>query len=178
MSTTPGGLKELHELHIRLQQVQEELERGPRQARARRQFAERKQAELEAQTAALREFRMAADRKSLQLKTNEAKIDDLRTKLNQAGSNREYDVIRSQIDADTMANSVLEDEILEALEKIDHAQIAVKRLEHETATARSEEQRVAAEVAAAEPDLKQQAAELESKLKAVEATQPRPLQDT
>ncbi len=62
---------------------------------------------------------MAADQKQLQLKSSEDKVKDLRRKLNAAASNREYQALLEQIAADEMANSVLADEILEALEKID-----------------------------------------------------------
>ena len=48
MSTAASSLKDLHQLHIQLRDVQERLDRGPRQVRARRQFAERKLAELDA----------------------------------------------------------------------------------------------------------------------------------
>ena len=67
----------------------------------------------------LLELRKSADGKSLQLKSNEAKNLDLTAKLNAASSNKEYEIISSQIEADKMANSVLEDEILEALDKVD-----------------------------------------------------------
>ena len=61
---------------------------------------------------------MAVDKKQLQLKTGEDKVKDLRRKLNAATSNREYQALLEQIAADEMANSVLADEILEALETI------------------------------------------------------------
>ena len=47
---------------------------------------------------------------------------DLRAKLNACTSNKEYDILRGQIEADEVANSVLEDEILELLEKVDQTQ--------------------------------------------------------
>ena len=53
------------------------------------------------------------------MKTNEQKIKDLGTKLNMAATNKEYQILKDQIDADTMANSVLEDEILEMMDQFD-----------------------------------------------------------
>ena len=67
-------------------------------------------------------MRVAADQKQLQLKAGEEKIKDLKRKLNAAASNREYQILKEQIAADDMAKSVLEDEIIEALEKIDQFQ--------------------------------------------------------
>jgi uncharacterized protein len=172
MASASRGLKDLHQLHLKLKTVQEKLDRGPRQVRARLQFAEKKQAEVEAQAAALKQLKMAADQKSLQLKINESKIADLKAKLNVASSNREYDIIRQQIDADTMANSVLEDEILEALTKIDAAQIELKKAQQELETARTEQQRIAAEVGSVEPGLQAEAAELQAALKTAESDLP------
>jgi hypothetical protein len=134
-NSTGNGVAKLHNLHLQLREVQDQLEKGPRQLRARQQIIQQKQDELEAQKQKQKTLKMGADQKSLQLKSNEAKIQDLRTKLNQANSNREFDIIRGQIEADTVANSVLEDEILDALEKVDAGQIALRKLEDELATA-------------------------------------------
>ena len=142
MSAATAGLKRLHELHIRLQDLNKQLEHGPRQVEARQQILAKKQAEVDVLKAELKQTRMLADQKNLQLKTNESKIEQLRGKLNQAQSNREFDVIRSQIDADTMANSVLEDEILEVLEKVDQQQQKIKHIEEEAAQSAAEVRRV------------------------------------
>jgi len=172
MSTAAGGLKDLHQLHIQLRDVQDQLARGPRLIKARRQFGERKQDEFEAQKAHVTELRKSADQKALQLKTNEAKIAELSGKLNTASSNREFDIIKSQIDADTMANSVLEDEILEAMEKIDAALSVVKELEKELDATRSELQRFSDDVAAVAPQLEEDAQRLETALQSAERTLP------
>src|SRR6516225_6061515 len=146
-----NGLAELHQLHLAAQEVQEQIERGPRQLKARQQAIGQKQAELEAQKQKHKTLRMNADQKSLQLKANEAKIGDLRVKLNQAASNREFDIIRAQMEADTVANSVLEDEILDSLEKVDAAHLAIKKLEEEVAQAKADETRAQSEISAAQP---------------------------
>jgi len=164
MNKTAGSLKHLHELHIQLRQVNEQLERGPKQIRARRQHVERKQSEHDALRDELKQLRMAADQKSLQLKTNEAKIQELKIKLNSASSNREFDIMKAQIEADTMANSVLEDEILDALDKVDRMQANISTADDDLGKAQSEETRIRGEVEAAEPRLREQAQELEASL--------------
>jgi len=172
MSSAEGGLRELHELHLKLQGVQEKLDHGPRQIKARQQHAARKLAEVETLKEQLKQFRVSTDQKSLQLKSIEVKIADLKAKLNAASSNREFDIIRSQIDADSMAKSVLEDEILEAMEKVDQAQRRIKTAEEEHAAANAETQRVASEVEASAPALRAQAAELDAALKKAETCLP------
>jgi predicted nucleic acid-binding Zn-ribbon protein len=168
MADTNQGLKALHDVHRRLQTVQEDLARGPRQTQFRKAAVDKKKAELEAQRQALKQAKLTADQKNLQLKTNEAKINDLRAKLNIVSSNREYEILTGQIAADTMANSVLEDEILEALTKIDQVQMEVKRAEQELATAEAELAKVLSDIAARETGLKQQAEQLQTEVAAAE----------
>jgi len=163
---------EIHRLHLQLREVQEQMERGPRLLKARQQATQQKQADLEAQKQKYKNLRVSADQKSLQLKTNEAKIGDLRGKLNQAASNREFDIIRAQIDADTMANSVLEDEILDTLEKVDACQIGVKQQEEAVVSAKADEARVAAETEKTLPGLQAKVAELNQALAAAESQLP------
>jgi hypothetical protein len=172
MSAATAGLKRLHELHIRLQDINKQLEHGPRQVKARQQNLNKKQAELDTLKAELKQTRMLADQKNLQLKTNESKIAQLQAKLNQATSNREFDVIKSQIDADTMANSVLEDEILEVLEKVDQQQQKIKQIEEEATQTASDVRRVAQEVESTAPKLRAQATELQTALSDAEKILP------
>lgn len=170
--TTDNGVAKLHRLHIQLREVQDQLEKGPRQLKVRQQIIQQKQAELEAQKQKQKTLKMAADQRSLQLKSNEAKIQDLRGKLNQANSNREFDIIRAQIEADTVANSVLEDEILDTLEKVDAGQIATRKVEDELTAAKAEETRVAKEVAAAEPGFQARIVELQAEITEAEKCLP------
>jgi predicted CXXCH cytochrome family protein len=143
--STAANLTELHRLHLALREVQEQLVRGPRQIKAREQLSLQAQADLEAKRKLLLELRKGVDRKQLDLKTNEARIADLRRKLNTASSNREYEIISGQIDADTMANSVLEDEILELMEKVDRAQHEITAADEKAKKTAAEKQRFATE---------------------------------
>jgi uncharacterized protein len=172
MSAAAAGLKRLHELHLRLQEVQQQLEHGPRQVKARQQILTKKQAEIDALKAEFKQVRVLADQKNLQLKTNETKIADLRVKLNQATSNREFDIIRSQIDADTMANSVLEDEILEVLEKVDQFQQKVAKAEGEANQTTADIRKFADEVESTGPRLRSQATEIEGAVREAEKILP------
>src|SRR3954462_8564644 len=122
MSSNGAGLKEIHKLRLRLQELTDEIERGPRQIAARQQLVEKKKVELEARRAKLKQLKVAADHKNLQLKTNEAKIHDLQGKLNGATNNREFDALKTQMAADSMANSVLVDESRESLDGCDAMQ--------------------------------------------------------
>ena len=172
MSSTSAGMKQLHDLRIKLREISDQLEKGPRQIAARKQLIEKKKEELEAQRNKLKQTKVAADNKNLQLKTSESRIYDLSGKLNSAANNREYEALRSQIAADTMAKSVLEDEILEALEKVDTVQIEVKKVEIDVTAIEKELQTLIADVQAKEAGLKASAAALEVQVSDAEKVLP------
>jgi predicted nucleic acid-binding Zn-ribbon protein len=172
MAVANHGLRTLHEVHRRLHEVEEDLARGPRQVQFRKSQLEKKQTELEARRQRLKQSKLTADQKNLQLKTNESKLADLRAKLNLAGTNREYEILTGQINADTMANSVLEDEILEALTAIDQLQIEMKQAEQDVATADKDLQNAIADAAAREPGLKEREASIRAELKVAEKVLP------
>ena len=161
MSPTGAGMKQLHELRLKLREISDELERGPRQIAVRKQALEKKKEELEGLRTKLKLQKVATDQKNLQLKTSEGRIYDLNGKLNSATNNREYEALRSQIAADTMAKSVLEDEILEALEKVDAAQIDVKKVELEIPAVEADLAKVVGDVQKKEAGLREQAVALE-----------------
>ena len=172
MSPTCAGMKQLHDLRLKLREISDQLERGPRQIAARKSHVDKKKDELESLRSKLKQMKVSADQKNLQLKTSEARIYDLNGKLNIAANNREYEALQSQIAADTMAKSVLEDEILEAFEKVDGAQSDVKKQEVDIAAAEAEIQKLATEVQAKEAGLKEKAAALQSQVAEAEEILP------
>ncbi len=170
-------LAELHSLLLDLEEVEEMLRTGPLKVAAQQRLTDKKLAECEQQKAHITTLRKAADGKQLQLKTNEARIGDLRVKLNAAASNREYEIITSQIDADTMANSVLEDEILEALEKVDVAVSDLARMEEEHKAQGAKQKKLASDVESATAGLEARAAELNGKIDEAEKAVPANVRD-
>ena len=164
-----NGLFNLHDLHLQLASVQDELNRGPRMVKAKENLLAKRQAELDAIKAQQTERRKLADQKNLQLKSSEAKLTDLRTKLNMCGSNREFDILKGQIAADEVANSVLEDEILDAMEQVetndakeqcDKIKTQISDAEKTVAVAKEEISKATAQVATAEAGLQEKVAKL------------------
>lgn len=155
-----NGLFFLHDLHLQLASVQDELNRGPRMIKAKENLLAKRQAELDAIKAQQTERRKLSDQKNLQLKSSEAKLADLRTKLNMCSSNREFDILKGQIAADEMANSVLEDEILDAMEQVDKVKLQITEAEKAVGAAKEEIGKAAAQVAAAEAGQKEKAEKL------------------
>lgn len=138
MSVSAVALRELHRIHQQLADLRERLERGPKQIKAREANVAKLEAELAKAQADAKAARVHADQKQLLLKSGESKIEDLRRKLNTCGSNREYQALLEQIAADEMAKSVLEDEILESLGKIDEYQAAIKECQDKLAKGKEE----------------------------------------
>ena len=125
MTATSDLLKELHRLHKQLADLSERLDAGPRKVKASTGMVALRETEKSQAAEDLKSARMAVDQKQLDLKTGEGKISDVKVKLNTANNNREYQAFLEQIAASEMANSVLEDEILEVLEKIEQLEAAV-----------------------------------------------------
>ena len=131
-----GTLRTLHRMHRQLADLAEQLAAGPRGVAARTRQVQAAEAKKAAAADDVKKAKLAADQKQLQLKSAETKIADLEAKLNASKTNREYQTLGDQIAADRMATKVLEDEILEALERIDVLKPAVPAAEAEIETAK------------------------------------------
>jgi uncharacterized protein len=165
-------LRTLHRIHRQLDDLKERLSRGPRQINAAQNNVQHREGLLTQTKAEAKALRMDADQKQLLLKSSEEKIKDLRRKLNAAASNREYQALLDQIAADEMAKSVLEDEILEGLERVDAFQRTIGEAEAALVSAKEKAEQVRSEVAEQEPLLQADLARLEAELHESEAGLP------
>lgn len=138
MSITAEALRELHRIHTQLGDLRERLARGPKQVAAREANVKRLEEALAKAQADAKATRVSADQKQLTLKSGEAKIADLQVKLNGCKTNREYQALKDQIAADQMANSVLADEIIEGLDKIEEMQRLVVEAQQHLAQGKEE----------------------------------------
>ena len=177
MSSNAAALRELHRIHRQLGDVRDRLDRGPKQIKARQANMARLDQELSQVKSDAKAARVAADQKQLSLKAGESKIQELRVKLNAASSNREYQALKDQIAADTMANSVLADEILEALEKLDEFAAAIATAEQNVVKAKEELQRVELQVRDQQGILSDEVKRLEADLREAEKILPVDIRD-
>jgi len=136
VAVAAGTLRTLHRMHRQLADLAEQLAAGPRAVAARTRQVQAVEAKKAAAADDVKKAKLAADQKQLQLKSAETKLADLEAKLNACKTNREYQTLGDQIAADRMATKVLEDEILEALERIDVLKPAVPAAEAEIETAK------------------------------------------
>ncbi len=126
MIVSDSVVRNLHQHLVQIADMKTQIERGPRQVKAAILQVETAKESLQKCKESIKQKKMDADRKQLQLREREAKIHDWEGKMNAAKNNREFQAIKEQIAADTQANSVLSDEILEILEEIDSLQISSK----------------------------------------------------
>jgi predicted nucleic acid-binding Zn-ribbon protein len=166
------ALRELHRIHRQLTDLRDRLARGPKQVKAAELNLARCEQQLTESKQGLTKARMASDERQLQLKTREDRILDLQGKLNSASTNKEYQALKEQIAADDQANSVLSDEILEMLEKIDELQANVSNAEELLAKAKSETEKVTTRVNDEQVKLKSELERVTGELHAAEAGLP------
>ncbi|QDS98581.1 zinc ribbon domain-containing protein [Adhaeretor mobilis] len=164
MAVTAELLRELHRMHQQLADLRERLERGPRQIRARELNVEKFNEQLSDAQTTMQKTKMAADQKQLDLQTGENKIVDLGAKLNTSSSNKEFHALQEQIAASKMANSVLEDEILESFDKVELLKQAVAKAQHEANAGKAELEKSREKVAAEAVLMKADMTRLEGEL--------------
>jgi predicted nucleic acid-binding Zn-ribbon protein len=165
-------LRELHRIHQQLSDLRDRLERGPKQVRAREANVAQLETRLAEHRDRAKQTQMAVDRKQLDLKSGEQKIVDLRGKLNACNSNREYQALLEQIAAAEMAGSVLSDEILEGLEKIDQLVAQVKEAEKNLAVGKQELEKARRNIEESATTIRSDVTRLEAELSQAEQALP------
>ncbi len=168
MPTLTESLRTLHRIHRQLADLRSRLERGPKATRAAEAAVAKCDADLLQAKDAFRQAKMASDDKQLQLKQREAKLKDYEAKLFAAQNNKEYQLLKDQIAADKQANSVLADEILESLDKLDHLQTAIKTAESNLGKTKDELAKVRKRIDDQQQGLETELARVQAELQAAE----------
>jgi predicted nucleic acid-binding Zn-ribbon protein len=160
------ALRTLHRIHRQLNDLKGRLARGPRLIGAHDTAVAKLQAAFDDIKSEHQKLRMAVDEKQLQLGSSEAMVQKRQGQLTQASDNREYQALKDQIAADEMANSVLADEILEGMEKLDemaeNVAAAQKALDKGTADAEKAKDEIAQEQPIIQGDIDRLQGEMKS----------------
>jgi predicted nucleic acid-binding Zn-ribbon protein len=172
MGQLATALAELHRIHRQLADLRDRMDRGPKQVKAAEANVAKAEQDHQAAKDAYKQAKIGADQKQLQLREREAKLLDWQGKLMQAQSNREYQALKDQIAADQQANSVLADEILEALEKLDTLTAAIKTAAGNLATLQAEADKIHKRVADQTAMLQGEFARVEGELVTAEKVLP------
>lgn len=172
LAVSADSLRTLHRLHRQLADLRDQLSAGPRQLVARTKQLQAAEATQAAVQDEIKKAKMVVDQKQLQLRSAESKILDLEGKLNACKTNREYQTLRDQVAADKMATTVLEDEILEALERLDTVKNKLAPIDVEIATAKRLLAETQAKVDGESANLEQEVARIKADLDAAELELP------
>ena len=177
ITVTTETLRKLHRIHQQLQDLNDRLERGPRIAQAHETYLARVQAELADFQGKLKSLRIKIDDKQLQLRSREAEVERRRRQLREAKGNREYQGLLDQIAADEKASSVLEDETLEGMERLDELTKRLAAAESAVAKARVDAQKSAQELEQESPRVRHDLQRLQAELRQTEMDLPDEFQD-
>jgi predicted nucleic acid-binding Zn-ribbon protein len=162
MPATAENLHDLHELHHRAKALRDRLASAPKTLANRQAALAGRQAALEAARKALQDTRVQVKTRETQLQALQAKIDDLKVKLNQARKNEEYKAIQNQIAHDHATMGKLEDQVLEAMTRVDTQAGELAALEAEVG-------KLTADASAQKGQVEAQALEYGAKLRELEA---------
>lgn len=165
-------LQTIHRMHRQLSDLSERIRKGPVKIRVVESNEASFKSALEEARTKLKELRMAADAKQLQLAEREAKIEDMKAKLNACDSNKEFQLLKDRIAADEQANSVLQDEILEQLERIDVYTADVESADSNLAKAKGETEAIRQKVEQELSELETQKAQITQELAEAETDIP------
>lgn len=169
---TSQALQQLHHLLQQLEDAETLLGHGPRRiATAKKRIAEAEQVCVD-QKEQIKTLRKTSDQKTLNLKTREAEILKLAGRLNEASSNKEYDIIQSQLAAERSSNEVLEDEILTLLTQVDEAETALEAAEAAVKECAGKCQEIEDEVQAMEPGIRDDITRLNTEISEAESAIP------
>ncbi len=166
------ALSQLHGLLRQLAEAEAAFADGPRSITVSEKQVAQAEQKIEEQKAAIKQTRKTADDLNLKLKTKEAELKKLQGQLNAATSNKEFDIFKGQIASVGSERAVLENTAFEAMEEIDVAQAALKKLEVELKSRRQAALTVLAEVQASRSGLETTLQELKSQIAAAEKVIP------
>ena len=166
------ALQNLHQLLHQLEESDNLLTLGPKRVSAAKKAATTAAEQVEAQKAALKATRKQADECTLKLRSKEAELLKLTGMMNQAGSNKEYDIVKNQIATANSDRAQIEDDALAAMEQADACQKKLKQLESELKDCEAKARNVEAEVKAAEPGVTASVHKIQAEVATVEKTIP------
>jgi predicted nucleic acid-binding Zn-ribbon protein len=168
MNVSDSTVRALHQTLVQIADIKSQIDRGPKQMKAAQLQVDLAKDSVQKCKDTIKQKKMEADRKQLQLREREGKIHDWEGKMNSASNNREYQAIKEQIAADTQANNVLSDEILETLEEIDGLQSSLRDLEERQKLSEAEKAKTDTLVAQRIETLKGELTRVEGNLSEIE----------
>src|SRR5579864_7618847 len=129
MPATAENLRDLHVLQQRAKALRDRLVTGPKTLAARQSVLATKQAALDDARKALQEDKVQVKKHEHGLQGQQAKVEDLKSKRNQVKKNEEYKAIQNQLAHDEKVAEQLENDIIEAMIRVDERTASLAALE-------------------------------------------------
>jgi predicted CXXCH cytochrome family protein len=164
--------REIHRLRRFAHDLQEQLDRIPRQLKIQQARLARQEQALQETKDKIKHLKVTASDKEKLFKGKHEAIERFQTQLNTAGSKKEYDALQLEIAHAKTECSRLEDEILAALTESEETAARLPEAEKAVKQAREELTKLEAQTGPRKADLEAQLAQTQSQLKKVEESIP------
>lgn len=138
MSTPAAILRELHRLRRHAKNLQDEIERLPRQLAVQKAKVTRQEDVLKHAQEAIKRLKVANSDKEKSLKAKHQDIAKYEKQRDEAAAKKEYDALQHEITAAQQACQKLEDEILAGILESDEKTAQLPELEKALALAKQE----------------------------------------
>lgn len=162
------ALSSLHVLLRQLAEAEASLAEGPRAVTAAEKHVTQTEQAIEQQKQLIKSNRKSADELNLKLKTKESELAKLQGQLNTASSNKEYDIIKGQLETGKKDRSQMEETAFAAMEEIDSSQKKLKELEAEFQAKKKNIQAEKAAFDQRKPELEAMASDIKIKISEAE----------
>ena len=159
----------LHKLLKELHDAEYLLAHGPKRIAVAKKKVQTAEAACAAQKETIKQLRLNADKSQMNLKSREAEVAKLNLRLNEASSNKEYEIIQGQIASEKEEDARLEDEILGLLDEVDTANAELEKLQQELADQETRTKGIESDVQEREPGLKADIERLNGEIKEAES---------
>jgi hypothetical protein len=131
-------LREIHRLRRHVQELQAEIDRGPRLFQVQQARVAKQEEAVRATHEALKRLKVTTHDKEVSLKAALQQIAKYERQLNEAATKKEYDALQHEIAAARATCRRLEDEVLEAMAETEDRTAQVPELEQAAQRARDE----------------------------------------
>jgi predicted nucleic acid-binding Zn-ribbon protein len=131
-------IREIHRLRHFIRELQEQIERAPRQLRAQQaKVARQEELQREGQEA-LKKLKVAAHEKEVSLKATHTQIAKHQQQMQTATNKKEYDALQSEIKHEREQIGKIEDEILNVMSETEERTAKLPELEQNVQQAKQE----------------------------------------
>lgn len=165
-------LREIHRLRRHAQELQSEIERGPRLLKAQQGKVVKQEETLREAQDALKHLKVAIHEKEVSLRGKNQEIAKHERQLNEATSKKEYDALKAEIASERRMCQKLEDDILNDMALSEEKAAQLPELEQAVKRAKEEVARFDTANQARIADLTKELSQVRANLQAIEATLP------